>query len=993
MSEILTIASQPITFRWDYPASTTNTTDFAPSVFYKNDGRWTLYDNPAFWGPVKPMGLDIMFRPSFFGTQPLQGYVEFRLCNTPARTSGVFVRITRFVGNQFVFMDSRWNLYGPTVNEYATSSIWYTKVPKIVRSGGSFTPPGAMPHPVSPSRFGSERTLLEFGVIGGSTQIRDISLLRGVYWIRLSVLQEPEIDGQKTSYAALQMVTDTEHVELITQPGMTFCNDDSKLPATYGEMRSDILEDSLRSAMSNGFAYRNTVYYNTGNVGRLKNQNIYLRHDARADGSSNQNPTNFRHRSPTFDPYASDVRSPNSNCSEFHGNWLTYGAATLDSRQTHQRASSGCPTEGTPSHTPCFENEKTNLAVTLNWTNEAAFNNHLSIGKGSHPSQQGFFFDGDESATVVEDAEYTIIPSQAVQSFVIHEPCQKVIVSNPLDNTQTYFVLLTIEDLRPTSPYIRREIRIEYDDQVRVTEYFSGRRVYLLWDRAKQSWQYETLNPLEQYSPIGYNIGTFICNNTLGGYQLAPYCFAGVQSGAEFENQTRFSYPRWQPATGTSGIYSPYYHEFTENNYFRRAITYFRPDKVERISNPNGNLFQNVPIWNKFSILDMNWDKSLEEMFAELAVSSTNFQNGLESLPFNSKLEVFHTSDPDQGEPIISDTLPQDVLDTYRTPPGTGPFANIVPHHSYGWKDNVVQEKVSMWWLFTPQYQISSAPYNNVPENDTTMLSGNLDVANEGGDDWPNYIADNDTLRLDGIMQFTRRRYRDNFKRYGLAASIARYAEPGSIGHVIGSVFDPPQIFRLANAGDQPFEGAFLKPIGSIDAGQGYYWAAGSEHEIQYETLRWWRTAPWNNEPQGVATRYGYPRVDFGEIEEQAPRTTIYATPPQTGLENLSYTTNRTISSFRVRVYFSAANTAKLRQGEAVTLPMKRYRLDDETTGRIPSLGWNPREDVILCRSLLGTNHTTASAFGSRLGSDSLLLPNHNDVDYFEGSTMTFQLS
>lgn len=1015
MSEILTIASQRVGFRWDYPASDSSDTDYSPSVFYKSGGIWTLYDNPAFWGPVKPMGLDIMFRPNWLGTERLEGYVEFRLYNTPERTDGVFFKIKRTLVSEFDFLKRNVIEYNNFVLSYGEDSDrtypWYAGTPLIVKSGGVYTEPSNLPHPLSPSVLGSEQTVVEFGVIGQAPQIRDISLLRGVYWMRLSVLQEPEIDEDKDSFAALQMVTDTEHLELITEPGFSFCNEVSKLPATYGEMRSDIPEDDLRAALDLGFAYRNTVYYDTGEIGRKTNTDVYLRHLPFSDAGTILNPTNFRHQHPTYDPYPSDERSPNSDCSELHGNWLTFGPATLDSRQTHQHATSGCPTFGEPSHTPSFDVEKTSLSVELDWTFETIFNAHGNLWS-SVPNTD---YLADENVELIED-DTTIVPSSELQTYIVRKPTNTVIVNDPEDKTKFYFLNFHFEDLEQTGTYVERTVNIsvgggEAPLQIVIDNLYLARTM-VIYDPIREGWRSWNLvgDFLRDVEPVGYKLPKFTCGNKMPadegeeGEQLAPYCFAGTLEGEEdLENKTVIRYPRWARANygpGGGGYDPPQY--FSANNYYKRPTTYYRPTLIEVICNTGGNICMFVDITGQFSVDDILYETSLEEMWQEFHDESEVFVDGTSWWlpPYGIGTSYYQENDrilhiqtaTFEGAAAAQTTtgVSQAVLDQWNLQPVTSEFAEISPFHSYSWRESVAQEKVSMWWLITPQYEFSEAPYPNDPEPNEdgeilfqkTMLSGNLDVKNEGGDYWKNNIAGNEKLRLDGVMQFTRRRDADNFKRWGNAASVARWTQKES-RHA--ALEQPPRSFNPGSDGDPPVEGAYEAIVGTL-AGpdSSRYWAKPSEPEVSYETIRWWAETPWGSEPKSSV-------VDYGEEERQAPRTRLYIEPRQDDVENLSAELHRSIVSMRIRVYFSAEQSENLKSGEQVRLPMKRYEhVDEYKTDETRRENWQPTEDVVLCRSLI--NEQTERCFRSRLGSDSETLTVWSDVDAFEGSYMVFSL-
>ena len=1019
MSEILTIASQQAFFSWASGEWEEKTIDLKPSVFHSTGGNsYNCYDNPAFWGPVKPMGLEVFIKPWPKGTDVFEGSVTFNLCNTPSRDEGVYFKFTRvkLPGSPLSYRNNAdYSTLSAAYQAYGTDP-WYSATPKVVLSGTEADEPDDIPHPESPSRLNTERTFIEFGVIGQTPKVRDVSLLRGAYWLRLSVFQEPEIDGGKPSFACLSMVTDTEHLELIEPLSFSYCNDESKLPASYCSMTHDCTEELLKLAIP--FANRYTVYYDTEEAGRKSGEDVYLRHNGISDGESNFNPTNFRHRSPDYEPYATDTRSPNSDCGELHGNWLTYGAATLDSRQTHQHAAAGSKTSGTESHTPSFDSSKMKLSVKLKWDTKATFltNNQYPDYSGEYTgydSRGGGQVTGNEDSTVIDSELFQITPiPDQTNTYILQRPCKNITLQNPADTEKWTFVAFSFQETSPleTIPFERYVVNITYTDGSEEVDNQYSSRAHFIFDPTVQRyvrWDW-TLN-----APVCLNLGEFECENFNGTdenrrEQLAPFGFFGTKDGDELEDDTRLKFPLW--STAWNGSYWPYSPGASNNtsvlggaNYFTRPLAWWRPTKRGIVSDGSGFFVVFPPVATETQAI--TYSISIEDFYNACKAAVDPFFTGEETafssvgpqIPQIIQTQEWQTTcEYPEGFESAPD---QDGFHPSQPSPSPYTISGLYAWHSYSRNVNVVLERVSMWWLFTPQYEFSKVDYPNQPpepeageeekDKSFTMLSGNLDVESEGGTAWKNEVAEEGLMRLDGIMQFTRRRYEKDFKRHGIAGARRSYSKEQK--YEVATTDPPTAAFSYEPDTDEQYKVA----VGSINSGRRYYWAKREKHQIPYESFVYWAAAPWESTPDDkyAKQRFRSMAVLFDAEEAEVPWEEITTEPTQEGVEQLETITERTLSTIRVRVYFSAESTATLKAGGEVTLPCKLYEFSDEwKDSRATGLSFEPDEDYVFLRPYNGVS--TEGNFRGRLGSDSVRLTPYNDIpDLYDGCEITFRLS
>lgn len=1019
MSEILTIASQQAFFSWASGEWEEKTIDLKPSVFHSTGGNnYNCYDNPAFWGPVKPMGLEVFIKPWPKGTDVFEGSVTFNLCNTPSRAEGVYFKFTRVKLPELPLSYRNYADYSTLSAAYQAygTDPWYSAAPKVVLSGTEADEPDEIPHPESPSRLNTERTFIEFGVIGQTPKVRDVSLLRGAYWLRLSVFQEPEIEGYKPSFACLSMVTDTEHLELTETLSFSYCNDESKLPASYCSMSHDCTEELLKLAIP--YANRYTVYYDTGETGRKSGEDVYLRHSGISDGNSNFNPTNFRHQPPDYEPYASDVRSPNSNCSELHGNWLTYGAATLDSRQTHQQAAAGSKTSGGESHTPSFDSSQTTLSVTLKWDTKATFlpNNQYpdyDIDHGGYYAQEHAAV-ANEDSTVIASESFEIYPiSDEVNTYVVHRPCKTINVNDPADTEKWTFVSITFQETSPAEndPWWEAyEVTVTYSGDSAVVDDEYKHRVHLVFDPTVEKWvRWDwVLN-----APVGFKLGEFECKNFNGTdetrkEQLAPFGFFGTKDGDELEDKTRLKFPFWSKAWNST--YWPYTPGASNSNlvlgginYFTRPLAWWRPTKRGVISDGSGFYVVFPPVATE--IQPITYSHSIDDFYNACKVAVEPFFTGEKTAYSSVGPETPQIIETQEWETVceypegFEGNAQSDGFHPDGQQPSPHTISNLYAWHSYSRMINVVQERVSMWWLFTPQYEFTKGSYQNSPpepeegeeekDKSFTMLSGNLDVESEGGTAWKNEVANEGLLRLDGIMQFTRRRYEKDFKRHGIAGARRSYSKEQE--YEVATTDPLTQAFSYEPDTDEQYKVA----VGSIDSGRRYYWAKREKHQIPYESFVYWAAAPWESSPDGkyLKQRYRSMAVLFDTEEAEVDWEEFTTDPTQDGVDELETIIQRTLSTIRVRAYFSAASIGKLKGGEEVTLPCKLYEFSDEwKDSRATGLLFEPDEDYVFLRPYNGVS--TEANFRSRLGSDSVTLTPYNDIpDLYDGCKITFRLS
>lgn len=993
MSEILKQSSQNIAFRvydasevpYYYNPDTEEKTDRSASVFHGSGTTLKLYDNPAFWGPIRPMGLEVYFKRNkhdYLGFGPFDGSITFKLCNTPERTSGVYFKITRTNDDSLLFhntgnyYDNQF-IFGEAAEGYSETLIhpqnWYSGTPAIVVTGGNGTEPAFYDHSLTCAENFTERTLLEFGVIGQEPIKRDISLIRGAYWLRLGVFQEPEISGQTTAYSCLSMVTDTEHLELLVQPGISFCNSETKIPTTYGEMTTTTTKDQLRRVLVSSFASRYTVFFNSGEIGRKANQDVFLRENGLSDGYSettSYNPNTFRHKSivhPDKPPYASDLRHANTDCSELHGNWLTVGPPTKDSRQVHQHGTSGCKTLGYASHTPSFDTERTSLTVKIDLDARATFS---MAGLDLNEPQKLI---GDENSTLI-DADGTFTPeSNKVNTYIVHDPCTEITINQPDDPSDWSFVSVQLEIINPKTTEITRTVKFnEPQEEIEL----GPSRLFLIFDPTVEKWISQLSEPffyigVHSMMPIAYRLGEVECSNFIDGTQLAPYGFYGKQQGEELENRTKITFPVWQ-AFQRYPLTVDYIHGINISSYRSRPTSWWRPvDVVWTGANYYPHQLEVNPIERTYS-LESWWNLVAEE--------SAKYMDGRENFSFGTYFEAGTKTLTWENEVEYPEGTVVDL--NYQNWHPTAPFQddfadfNVSPTHTYGWKEHVVTESVSQWWHFTPLYDIEEGEYPNNPENDgdksTVMLSGNLDVENEGGESWQNSFVSAERLRLDGVLQFTRRRDADSFKRYGISAAKKSWSEE--------------EVVQCSETNPWDGQGFVARTVG-----------------ISYEGLGYFQKTPWDNfsglEASIAASGLKVGGFNAVDAELDAAFTQIpYTDASQSVASDVgSVVIRRYLSSWRVRVYFSQEKSEQLKNGQAVTIPCKVFRTEDDDFlyegWRVSGVG-NPTQDVVLITTLPG-GLPNLNNFSNHLGSDGKRLAETNEYpeDFFDGCQMTFTLS
>lgn len=980
MSEILTQSNQRIVFRLDGESNTESQTDYAASVFHGSGSTYKLYDNPAFWGPIKPMGIEVFFRTSWLGTEPFEGDVEFRLCNRPDRSEGVFFKIRRILneapGGAYHNLHAS---YPPPANGYANTwqaDGWYGHTPEIVLSGGEFTEPLDHGHAVSCSSNNTERTLLEYGIIGQTPQIRDISLLRGAYWIRMGVFQEPEISGQKQAYSSLQIVTDTEHLELLELPTFTFCNSETKIPSTYGEMRFTASIDHIKESLL-GYSYANryTVGFDSGEVGRKPDKDVYLRQNGYADNSTNWNPATFRHNWPTNDPYATDARHANADCGELHGNWLTIGAAKRDSRQSHQHGSSGCKTTGQPTHTPSFEAEKTKLKVSLNLNTKNTFLNWNQYFVGDL-NAQGVIHADESSEIINQDKDISPLPEE-VNTYIVHEPCKTLTIKDLVDKDKWSIVYIHFQALEPQQyPYLPTTVSVNYGSGVaEITNRSYETQLMLVWDPTVEKWSPTDFATNILYAaPIAYRLDEFECENTMGGEQLAPYGFYGTKDGEELEDDTRISFPVWRPYQGYG---SEYFSRVSEFNYEARDTSWVRATEVVAI----GTQFTGEPNFFTYTIETQAITRSMsfDSLFASVVDAAEEYMDGTSVFSELSAPVINGTFTQEWSVRTIYPEGYEGTADSWHPEPNQPePERRVFAYHSYGWREHTVTERVSQWWQLTTQYDVDEGQYPiNADENGDqsgSMLSGNLDVEKEGGEAWPNYQASEERLRLDGVLQFTVRRYRDNFKRYGISAATKSWSDDRV---TICSATSPATRVYDLNA-EPPVEGAYPRPAAGSLANPHYYWFINRPYTISREAILYWPETPWNSSPAEISDNT---TILMTDAEREAGYTKLDSVTTQAFCEDITepVTVQRTFVSFRVRAYLSKEESDRLKNGEEVELDCKVWRGTDEYTGgRNNVFSPNLNKALFAYGSSGGNEYNKNFAF--RLGSDGFSFENPSGV-------------
>lgn len=388
MSEINEIARQQVTLQKTV-VTPSSVLDERRSVLYPvAAGVWNLYDNPAWWGSVRPMGLEVWCSP--IGV----GYIEFQLCPTAMRDSGVFFRleVTEVSDAPAVVLESAMrteqHINGvPTlVNRAIYDPLWSrTNIPSqamhadgyshgtgqlafnwtsraqhgVVKPGfGVVANAASIATGTEYDVFGIQRVygmqaILTYGVMGGAVFTRDVSLLPGAFRFRFGVYQEDGPDaGSPLSY--LGSVATDHHLELFQPPSVVYQDQATLLANSYGRMLGD---GDLVSGISS--IWRWTVRYSREHQGRIPEKNVLL----------------WPGRVVQYEALPSlqrsapdDARSPDQTAAVWHlpvlG--LPAGDDLLTDRESHHHLSAGIPAiSGVSSHTPDSDTERSSLEVTI----------------------------------------------------------------------------------------------------------------------------------------------------------------------------------------------------------------------------------------------------------------------------------------------------------------------------------------------------------------------------------------------------------------------------------------------------------------------------------------------------------------------------------------------------------------------------------------------------------------------------------------------------
>lgn len=383
MSEINEIARQQVTLQKTVVAPSSGLDERRSVLYPVAEGVWNLYDNPAWWGSVRPMGLEVWC--SIAG----DGYIEFQLCPTAMRDSGVFFRLEVAGGSDApaaVVLESAMrnvqNINGvPTsVNRAIYDPSWSGLIQADGYSHGTgqlaFNWTSRAQHGVVKPGFGvvanytsiatgteydvlgvqrvyGRQAILTYGVMGGKFFTRDVSLLPGAFRFRFGVYQEDGPDaGPPLSY--LGSVATDHHLELFQQPSVVYQDQATLLANSYGRMLGD---GDLVSGISS--IWRWTVRYSREHQGRIPDKNVLLWPGRVVQYKA----------LPSLQRSApDDARSPDQTAAVWHLPVL--GLPTdddlLTDRESHHHLSAGIPAiSGVPSHTPDSDTERSSLEVTI----------------------------------------------------------------------------------------------------------------------------------------------------------------------------------------------------------------------------------------------------------------------------------------------------------------------------------------------------------------------------------------------------------------------------------------------------------------------------------------------------------------------------------------------------------------------------------------------------------------------------------------------------
>lgn len=435
MSEINEIARQQASvFFSSYSAKNM---DEKPSMFGPPaNGVYNLYDNPAWWGSVRPMGLEVILGPLVDYWRG--GSMEFRLCPTPERDSGVFFRITANLAKPPWWRDYDDTNYIPSPDWHYQSPFENTWAPPF--SYGYILPVFSAPPqhlPVVPRAMqGYMELLVEFGNIGGVTQKRNLSLDAKSRRIQLGVFEEDGV-GNDGPYCYFGSVNSDSHLELWATPTVSYRDPEGELvrsfvqlittPATDHYDGSRLGNRSYTQDFTNLWGYwgpglgvrmvrRYCVRYKRDPGYRLPGREVLIAPPYPDSGLYYPESID---RAPT-----DDARSPHQTCKTWH--IPTLGQSSYTDRETHHQFSAGIPVGGEAKHWPHAETERNALEYKIDiaggeWHLSRFPSLWESVGNvmpgGLSPSAIPVYLSDDEAISLAPPdspiTTYVLLPSKA----------------------------------------------------------------------------------------------------------------------------------------------------------------------------------------------------------------------------------------------------------------------------------------------------------------------------------------------------------------------------------------------------------------------------------------------------------------------------------------------------------------------------------------------------------------------------------------------------